>query len=470
MGRAYEVRKASIQKTGAAKAKLYSTYAKEIYLAAKKGVPEIESNISLKRLVEKAKKEQVPADIINRAIDKAKGAGQDDYEKVVYEGFGPGSSTLIIECLTDNVNRTVGMVRAAFNKVHKSLGVTNSVSYNYDYLGVLSFKYNDEEAVAPQAGYERFRVSPGGKNCAAGCSFCSFSNEVSQYKNGTYTKEKMDNYLAPLIRKMVHENGIRKMFITGGNPSLDDMEKWTEYVKECVKVFRKEAPDGLVDIMMTPRSATKYVDNSEEYSKYLEYLYKDIGIDTISANMEIFSQEYLDKYCPPNGYIEGTSKSEIGSERYKSFLKAAVSVFGPFKVRSALIVGLEPIENTKEAIRSLINMGCYVTLSPFKPPECSRYGVRLPNEPSLDTMLELNKYLEDTLALYLSTKTDTEKQEYLANINLSLNAHSRHNTGNINGPLTPLDPKEIEIFKNGGYDPNLARNIADLQKLKSISI
>ena len=147
MGRAYEVRKASIQKTGAAKAKLYSTYAKEIYLAAKKGVPEIESNISLKRLVEKAKKEQVPADIINRAIDKAKGAGQDDYEKVVYEGFGPGSSTLIIECLTDNVNRTVGMVRAAFNKVHKSLGVTNSVSYNYDYLGVLSFKYNDEEAV-----------------------------------------------------------------------------------------------------------------------------------------------------------------------------------------------------------------------------------------------------------------------------------------------------------------------------------
>ena len=145
MGRAYEVRKASIQKTGAAKAKLYSTFAKEIYLAAKKGVPEIESNINLKRLVEKAKKQQVPSDIINRAIDKAKGAGSDDYTKVVYEGFGPGASTLIIECLTDNVNRTVGYVRAAFNKVHKSLGVTNSVSYNYDYLGVLQVKFADEE-------------------------------------------------------------------------------------------------------------------------------------------------------------------------------------------------------------------------------------------------------------------------------------------------------------------------------------
>ena len=145
MGRAYEVRKASIQKTGAAKAKLYSTYAKEIYLAAKKGVPELESNISLKRVVEKAKKEQVPSDIINRAIDKAKGAGGEDYSEVIYEGFGPGASTFIIKTLTDNVNRTVSFVRAAFNKVNKSLGVTNSVSYNYDYLAIISFESDKEE-------------------------------------------------------------------------------------------------------------------------------------------------------------------------------------------------------------------------------------------------------------------------------------------------------------------------------------
>lgn len=147
MGRAYEVRKASIQKTGAAKAKLYSNYAKEIYLAAKKGVPEIESNVLLKRIVDKAKKEQVPGDIIHRAIEKAKGAGGEDYETIVYEGFGPGASTLIIKTLTDNVNRTVGFVRAAFNKVHKSLGVTNSVSYNYDYLAIVSIKSEEEEKV-----------------------------------------------------------------------------------------------------------------------------------------------------------------------------------------------------------------------------------------------------------------------------------------------------------------------------------
>ena len=146
MGRAYEVRKASIQKTGAAKAKLYSTFAKEIYLVAK-GNPEVDTNINLKRIVEKAKKQQVPSDIINRAVEKAKGAGGDDYQTVIYEGFGPGASTLIIKTLTDNVNRTVAFVRTAFNKVNKSLGVTNSVSYNYDYLGVIGFKYDNEEAV-----------------------------------------------------------------------------------------------------------------------------------------------------------------------------------------------------------------------------------------------------------------------------------------------------------------------------------
>ena len=146
MGRAYEVRKASIQKTGAMKAKLYSTFAKEIYLAAK-GNPELESNVNLKRVVDKAKKQQVPSDIINRAIDKAKGLGGEDYKEVVYEGFGPGASTLIVNTLTDNVNRTVAFVREAFNKAHKSLGVTNSVSYNYDHLAIVSFKSDKEEEI-----------------------------------------------------------------------------------------------------------------------------------------------------------------------------------------------------------------------------------------------------------------------------------------------------------------------------------
>lgn len=146
MGRAYEVRKASIQKTGAIKAKTYSLYSKEIFLAAK-GNPDVDTNINLKRMIAKAKSNQVPNDIIERAINKAKGSSADDYFTNVYEVFGPGQSTLIVKCLTDNVNRAISLIRAAFNKCDAKLGVTNSVSYNYDNLGILSFKTNNSEKI-----------------------------------------------------------------------------------------------------------------------------------------------------------------------------------------------------------------------------------------------------------------------------------------------------------------------------------
>lgn len=146
MGRAYEVRKASIQKTGAARGKIYSNFAKEIYLAAK-GNPEIDTNIVLKRIVEKAKKAEVPSEIIDRAIKKAKTTATDDYTTVVYEAFGPGASTLIIKCLTDNVNRSVSSIRAAFNKCKAKLGVSGSVAYNYDNLSIVSIKSDKEEEI-----------------------------------------------------------------------------------------------------------------------------------------------------------------------------------------------------------------------------------------------------------------------------------------------------------------------------------
>ncbi len=138
---------ASKAKTGAQKAKIYSSFAKEIYQTAKNGGTDPDGNLNLRRLIEKAKKEQIPSDVINRAIEKAKGASAEDYQTIFYEGFGPGASTLIIKTMTDNVNRTVADVRAAFNKVHKSLGVTNSVSYNYDYLTLVRFKSDKEEEI-----------------------------------------------------------------------------------------------------------------------------------------------------------------------------------------------------------------------------------------------------------------------------------------------------------------------------------
>ena len=148
MGRAYEVRKASIQKTGAAKAKLYSMYAREIYQAARNGGVEFEGNPTLKRLVEKAKKEQVPNDIINRAIDKVNSGADETYTSANYEIFGPAGSTAIVSCLTDNVNRSVSSVRAVINKCHVKMGNQGSVSYMYDHLCLVSFKgLSEEEAL-----------------------------------------------------------------------------------------------------------------------------------------------------------------------------------------------------------------------------------------------------------------------------------------------------------------------------------
>lgn len=127
------------QKTGSARGKLYAMYSKEIYNAAKKST-DLDANPTLKRLVEKAKKEQVPSDIINRAIDKVTSGVDESYESLRYEGFGPGASTLLIDCLTDNVNRAVADVRAAFSKAHCKLGASGSVSYMYDNLCIVRFK------------------------------------------------------------------------------------------------------------------------------------------------------------------------------------------------------------------------------------------------------------------------------------------------------------------------------------------
>ncbi len=145
MGRAHEVRAASMAKTAALKTKVYSRFGKELYMAAKAGVPDPDMNQTLKRKIQEAKANQVPASVIERAIEKAKGGTGENYISNRYEGFGPGASTLIIDCLTDNVNRTVTEVKTCFNKSKSKLGVQGSVSFNYNELGILSFNYDDEE-------------------------------------------------------------------------------------------------------------------------------------------------------------------------------------------------------------------------------------------------------------------------------------------------------------------------------------
>lgn len=147
MGRAFEVRKAAMARTNAVKTKVYSRFGKEIYMAAKAGVPDPEMNQGLKQMIAKAKINQVPAEVIKRAIEKAKGGSDESYSSVRYEGFGPNNSNIIVDCLTDNVNRTVSEVRTCFTKSKSKMGVGGSVAHMFDNVGILSFNYTDEGAV-----------------------------------------------------------------------------------------------------------------------------------------------------------------------------------------------------------------------------------------------------------------------------------------------------------------------------------
>lgn len=148
MGRHFEVRAAAMQKTANQKAKIYSRYSKEILVAAKNGDPNPDMNQTLKKAIERAKANNVPADVIKRAIDKAKSSADENYSSARYEGFGSGGgSTIIIDCLTDNPNRTIANLRACFNKSHAKLGVGGSVNFGYEHLGVIVIQYDDEEAM-----------------------------------------------------------------------------------------------------------------------------------------------------------------------------------------------------------------------------------------------------------------------------------------------------------------------------------
>jgi YebC/PmpR family DNA-binding regulatory protein len=147
MGRAYQNRKESMAKTADAKTKVYSKYAREIYVTAKSGGVDPSGNLTLRGLIERAKKEQVPAHVIDKAIDKAKGGGGEDFSVARYEGFGPGNCIVIVECLTDNPNRTISDVRNCFTKTKSKMGTPGCVSHMFDHCAILSFASDDEEGV-----------------------------------------------------------------------------------------------------------------------------------------------------------------------------------------------------------------------------------------------------------------------------------------------------------------------------------
>ena len=147
MGRSFEVRKVSMAKTAGQKTKVYSKYGKMLYVLAKNSGADPVNNPSLRSLIEKAKREQVPTHVIEKALEKASGAGGEDFVPARYEGYGPGGCCVIIDCLTDNNNRTITDVRNCFTKTFSKMGAPGSVAHLFDHFAIFSFKGNDSEPV-----------------------------------------------------------------------------------------------------------------------------------------------------------------------------------------------------------------------------------------------------------------------------------------------------------------------------------
>ena len=132
----------------AARCKVFQKLAKEIYVAAKSGSPDPDSNASLRMVIEKARGANMPKDNIEKAIQKAKGATEgENYVAIRYEGYGPSGVAIMVDCLTDNKNRTASDVRSSFTKRGGNLGTSGSVSYMFERRGIIDIPsdYNEDD-------------------------------------------------------------------------------------------------------------------------------------------------------------------------------------------------------------------------------------------------------------------------------------------------------------------------------------
>ncbi|WP_296636708.1 YebC/PmpR family DNA-binding transcriptional regulator [Polaribacter sp.] len=184
MGRAFEFRKARKMKRWSAMAKTFTRIGKDIVMAVKEAGPNPETNSRLRAVIQNAKAANMPKDNVERAIKKASDKDTADYKEVLFEGYAPHGIAILIETATDNNNRTVANVRAAFNKCEGNLGTSGSVSFMFDHtcnftikkeditidmeeleLELIDFEveevFDDEEGVIIYAPFEQFGALQG---------------------------------------------------------------------------------------------------------------------------------------------------------------------------------------------------------------------------------------------------------------------------------------------------------------------
>ncbi|HYG15198.1 MAG TPA: YebC/PmpR family DNA-binding transcriptional regulator [Bacteroidia bacterium] len=138
MGRAFEFRKGRKMKRWDQMSKAFTKYGKEISMAVKAGGPDPELNARLRAVIQNAKSVNMPKDRIEGAIKRASDKSEKDFEEIVYEGYGPKGVGIVIECATDNPNRTVANIRSYFSRGGGELGKSGSLEFMFDRLGLFT--------------------------------------------------------------------------------------------------------------------------------------------------------------------------------------------------------------------------------------------------------------------------------------------------------------------------------------------
>lgn len=183
----------------------------------------------------------------------------------------------------------------------------------------------------------------------SGCSNnCKFCNAV-EYKYELNSIKGMEEALEIALK----QSDTKHLLISSGSVWPQHLETITNMYEHFAKKYNYLD----IDIMMTPRGFTSYTDDSQ-YEDYIKFL-KDLGVHGLSINMELNHPDYLKKFCP--------EKYAIGQENYLNFLETAVKIFGRDKVRSLLIVGIEPLEETLKGVEKLAKIGVNPVLSPLFP-------------------------------------------------------------------------------------------------------
>lgn len=182
--------------------------------------------------------------------------------------------------------------------------------------------------------------------CANKCKFCNARDYGYSFND--------INDLDEAFQIALDQSNARHAFISTNNVKNEDGFK---KLTKAFEYFGPKYPEMKIDIMTSPRGFTSYTDSSQ-YKPYLKHL-KEIGIHGIAANMELNDPEKFKFYCP--------EKSKIGQENYLKFIEEAVDIFGVGYMRSAFIVGLEPLEETLKGVEKLAERGCIPVLSPLYP-------------------------------------------------------------------------------------------------------